>query len=42
MWPRGNTFDDAVVIGFQEGGLYKLKGRSYSTFIHETVNPSEL
>ena len=26
MWPKGNTFDDAVVIGEQEGGLYKLKG----------------
>jgi hypothetical protein len=21
MWPRGNTFDDFVVIGVQEGGL---------------------
>jgi hypothetical protein len=28
MWPRGKTFDDVVVIGVQEGGLYKLKGRS--------------
>ena len=26
MWPRGNTIDDAIVIGEQEGGLYKLKG----------------
>jgi hypothetical protein len=26
MWPRGNSFDDVVVIGVQEGGLYKLKG----------------
>ena len=26
MWPRGKTFDDVVVIGFQEGRLYKLKG----------------
>jgi hypothetical protein len=42
MWPRGKTFDDAVVIGVQEGGLYKLKGRSYSTLIHDTVNPNEL
>ena len=25
MWPKGNTIDDAVVIGEQEGGLYKLK-----------------
>ena len=26
MWPKGNTINDAVVIGEQEGGLYKLKG----------------
>ena len=26
MWKKGNTIDDAVVIGEQEGGLYKLKG----------------
>ena len=25
MWPKGNTIDDAVVIGEQEGGLYKLR-----------------
>jgi hypothetical protein len=42
MWSRGNTFDDVVVIGFQEGGLYKLKGRLDSTLIYNTVNPSEL
>jgi hypothetical protein len=42
MCPRGKTFDDVVVIGVQEGGLYKLKGRSDSTLIHDIVNPSEL
>jgi hypothetical protein len=42
MWPRGKTFDDVVVIGVQEGGLYKLKGRLDSTLIHDTMNPSEL
>ena len=26
MWPKGKTIDDVVVIGEQEGGLYKLKG----------------
>ena len=26
MWPKGKTIDDAIVIGEQEGGLYKLKG----------------
>jgi hypothetical protein len=41
MWPKGKTLDDAVVIGF-EGGLYKLKGHSDSTMVHDIVNPSEL
>jgi hypothetical protein len=42
MWPRGKSIDDAVVIGVQEAGLYKLKGRSNSTLVHNTVTPSEL
>jgi hypothetical protein len=41
MWPKGKAFDDVVVIGVQER-LYKLKGRSDSTLIHDTVNSSEL
>jgi hypothetical protein len=42
MWPKGKTLDDAVVIGVEDGGLYKLKGHSDSTMVHEIVNPSEL
>ena len=26
IWPKEKTIDGAVVIGEQEGGLYKLKG----------------
>ena len=26
MWPKGKSIEDAVVIGKEEGGLYKLKG----------------
>ena len=26
MWTKGKTLEDAVVIGEEEGGLYKLKG----------------
>ena len=26
LWPRGNTINDATIIGEQEGRLYKLKG----------------
>ena len=28
-WPKGKTIDDVVVIGVEEGGLYKLKGHVY-------------
>jgi hypothetical protein len=42
MWPRGKNINDVVVIVFQEGGLYKLKGQSDSTLVHNIVNPSEL
>ena len=31
MWLKGKTIDDAVVIGIEEGGLYKLKGNTDST-----------
>ena len=42
MWPKGKTINDAVVIGEQEGGLYKLKGHPEQALVHETVEPSEL
>ena len=42
MWPRGNTIDDAGVIGEQEGGLYKLKGHPEQALVHDKVEPSEL
>ena len=42
MCPRGKTIDDAVVIGEQEGGLYKLKGHLEQPLVHGIVDPSEL
>jgi hypothetical protein len=42
MCPRGKSIDDVVVIRDQEGGLYKLKGHSVSTLVHNIVTPSEL
>jgi hypothetical protein len=42
MCPRGNYIDDFIVIGVQEGGLYKLKEHLDSTFVYSIVNPSEL
>ena len=34
--------DDAVMIGEQEGGLYKLKGHPEQALIHDIVDPNEL
>ena len=42
MWPKGKTINDAVVIGEQEGGLYKLKGHQEQALVHDTVDPNEL
>ena len=42
MWPKGKTIDDAVVIGQQEGGLYKLKGQAEQALIHNTVSSYEV
>ena len=37
MWPKEKTIDDAVVIGEQEGGLYKLKGQPEQALVHNSV-----
>jgi hypothetical protein len=42
MWPKGKTIEDAIVIGTEEGGLYKLKGRSDAALSHSTESPYEL
>ena len=42
MWPKGKSIDDAVVIGEQEGGLYKLKGQPKQALVHDSVEPNEL
>ena len=42
MWPKGKTIDDAVVIGEQEGGIYKLKGQPEQALVHESVETNEL
>ena len=39
IWPKGKTIDDTIVIGEQEGGLYKLKEQA---LIHDIVEPNEL
>jgi hypothetical protein len=42
MWSKGKTIEDAVVIGIEEGGLYKLKGHSDVALTHSTESPCEL
>ena len=42
MWPKGKIIDDEVVIGEQEGGLYKLKGHPEQALIHDIVEPNKL
>jgi hypothetical protein len=42
MWPKGKTIEDAIVIGTEEGGLYKLKGHSDATLTHSIESPCEL
>ena len=42
MVPKGNTIDDAIVIGEQEGGLFKLKGHLEQALVHDTVELNEL
>jgi hypothetical protein len=42
MWPKGKTIEDAIVIGTEEGVLYKLKGHSNAALSHSTKSPCEL
>ena len=42
MWTKVKTIKYVVVIGEEEGGLYKLKGHRKTTLVHETTSSSEL
>ena len=42
MWSKGKTLEDDVVIGEDEGGLYKIKGHLETTLVHETTSSCEL
>ena len=42
MWSKGKTIDDAVEIGIEEGGLYKLKGHADSSLETSVINPCEI
>ena len=42
MWPKGKTIEDAIAIGTEEGGVYKLKGHSDAALNHSNESPCEL
>jgi hypothetical protein len=42
MWAKGETMKEAIVIGKEEGGLYKLKGHSEAGMTHAIENSCEL
>jgi hypothetical protein len=41
-WPKGKPIEDAIVIGTEEGGLYKLKGHLVAALTHSIEIPCEL
>ena len=41
-WEKDEDLSSTLVIGIQEGGLYKLPSQSMHALIHDSVNPSEL
>ena len=42
LWAKDEDLSSALVIGIQEGGLYKLPAQSMHALVHDSVNPSEL
>jgi hypothetical protein len=42
MWSKGKNIEDAVVIGIEESGLYKLKGLLDVALNHSNETPCEL
>ena len=42
MWSKGKTLEDDVVIGEEEGGMYKHKGHLEIALVHEATRSCEL
>jgi hypothetical protein len=42
MWAKGETFNEAIIIGSEENGLYKLKGHSEDAMTQAIENSCEL
>jgi hypothetical protein len=42
MWAKGETLNEAIIIGSEENGLYKLKNHSLAAMTHAIENSCEL
>jgi transposase InsO family protein len=42
MWAKGENLNEAIIIGSEENGLYKLKGHSEAAMTHTIENSCEL
>jgi hypothetical protein len=42
IWLKNSSIDKDIVIGVQEGRLYKLKGHQEKTLVHNSVRSSEI
>ena len=42
LWSKGKELNSALVIGHQEGGLYKFLGQVIHVLVHVEVSPSKL
>lgn len=42
LWSKDEDLNLALVIGHQEGGLYKLPGQVMLVLAHDAISPNEL
>jgi hypothetical protein len=42
MWAKGETINEAIIIGSEENGLYRLKGHSETPMVHAIENSCQL
>jgi hypothetical protein len=42
MWPSNESMSSAMIIGVQEGGLYKISSQVIQALAHEMINPYKL
>jgi hypothetical protein len=42
MWPSNESMSSTMIIGAQEGGIYKVSGQVIQALAHDMINPCEL